>query len=186
LPLNHVNGNGNARNDNLPKDVLVDVRPLVPVRTTSVASSARKPVPALVTAAPCISESDVRDMQRLLSSATTADECRLIFDMYMARNGIPREPKAPVVPYPSPSPSVIKNTPYTGGEASLESSLVELFLGGSAALELASQLPLTQEPHLIDGLPVENDASDVGVPQNSDVTSGISIVHSHQAIPIQA
>ncbi|KDR84077.1 hypothetical protein GALMADRAFT_696063 [Galerina marginata CBS 339.88] len=185
LSPNHINGNGNARNDKVPKDVLVDVRPIVPVRTTSTASSARKPVPALVTAAPSIAESDVRDMQRLLSSATTADECRLIFDMYMARNGISREPKAPVVPYPSPSPSVIKHTPYTGGEASLESSLVELFLGGSAALELASQLPLAQETLETDGMPVENDVSGVGIPQNSDIPPGVSIIQNHQVIPVQ-
>jgi hypothetical protein len=184
--LNHVNSNGNARQDYVPKEVIADVRPLVPVRTTSVASPVRKPVPAVVsTVTPSISETDVRDMQRLLSSATTADECRLIFEMYMVRNGISREPKAPAVPYPSPSPSMAKHTPYAGGESSLESSLVELFLGGSAALELTSQLPLAQEPR-IDGLPVENGASEIDIPQKTVVPPGVSIIQTHQAIPIRA
>lgn len=182
---NHSIGNGSARYEYVPpnKEVLTDARPLVPVRTTSTTSPVRKPVPAIVPpVTPSISETDVRDMQRLLSSATTADECRLIFEMYMARNGILREPKAPAVPYPSPSPSVAKHTPYTGGETTLENNLVELFLGGSAAPELASQLPLAQEPR-IDGLPAENDATDASI---SRIPTDVSIIQNRQVIPIQA
>jgi len=82
-------------------------------------------------------------MQRLLSNATTADECRIILDMFMARNGIPREPKIQGVS--DPSPPVVKHTAYTGVEASLENSLVELFLGGS----FSSQTPPVQ---LLDGV----------------------------------
>ncbi|KAF8914298.1 hypothetical protein CPB84DRAFT_1721254 [Gymnopilus junonius] len=182
---NHSISHGNARNEFIPsaKEVLTDVRPLVPVRTTSVTPPVRKPVPTIVpTAGPSISEVDIRDMQRLLSSATTADECRLIFDMYMARNGIPREPKAPTAPYPSPSPSVAKQTLYTGGETPLEQSLVELFLGGSTAPERTSQPPSVQEPG-IDGLPAENDTSDASI---SRIPTGVSIIQNRQVIPIQA
>lgn len=178
------NGSVNGRDRPL-KDVLSDSQTIVPARSTSYASPARKPVPSISSsraspapspppafayappstsptppvqqgrpnqqhvqliqppkppksaarvqaplppepASSVISESDIRDMQRLLSSASTADECRLIFDMYLARNKIPREPE---VPYPSPSPSVVKANTHV--EKSLETSVVELFLGGS-------------------------------------------------------
>ncbi|PPQ66726.1 hypothetical protein CVT26_009527 [Gymnopilus dilepis] len=182
---NHSVGHGSARNEHAPpaKEILTEARPLVPVRTTSASSPVRKPVPAIVPpVTPSISETDVRDMQRLLTSATTADECRLIVDMFMVRNGIPREPKAPAVPYPSPSPSVAKHTPSSGGELTLENSLVELFLGGSAAPELASQLPSAQEAQepRIDGLPTENDTSDISR------TAGVSVIQHRQVIPLQA
>ena len=39
-----------------------------------------------------ISVSDLADMRRLLSAATNADECRLIVDMFLARNGVVSPP----------------------------------------------------------------------------------------------
>lgn len=144
-----VNGNGNAKNGYsvVPTN---DTLPVIPSRTTShPASPTRKPVPAIspsvtatdppaitpTIASQALSATDARDMQRLLSSATTADECRIIFDMFLARSGITGEPKAMVVPYPSPSPSLVKQSHYTVKETSLETSLVELLLGGSAVSE---------------------------------------------------
>jgi hypothetical protein len=114
-------------------------------------------------------------MQRLLASATTADECRLIFDMFMARNGIPKVPKAQVVPYPSPTPSVIKHASHAGTDTSLESSLVELFLGGLVVSEVAAQLPdPISEPG--DGLP---NSEKLGIAENTDILPETS------SIPVQ-
>ncbi|PPQ83130.1 hypothetical protein CVT25_003707, partial [Psilocybe cyanescens] len=187
LPSNRTNGNGSIRHDRVPKEVLTDVQPFVPVRTTSIPSPTRKPAPSVITAGlPAIPEPDVRDMQRLLANATTADECRLIFDMYMARNGIPRVPKASMVPYPSPSPSVVKHAPYVE-EATVENSLVELFLGGMAGPELPSEL-VHVEDEVIDGMPVQNDGS---ITANSHhdhniVSSDVSITPGPQTIPLRA
>lgn len=160
-----VSTNGNFRNDKPPpKEVLTDAHPVVPIRTFS-NPPIRKPVPSVVPApSPSISENDVRDMQRLLASASTADECRLIFDMFMARNGMPKAPKAQVVPYPSPTPSVVKHTARTSVDTVLESSLVELLLGGSAALDITAQQSQSIS-HSIDGLP-----QDAGHGQAQNIT----------------
>jgi hypothetical protein len=85
---------------------------------------------------PAITESDARDMQRLFMNATTADECRLILGMFMARNGLQLKPELREVISNSPSPA--ECTPYTGSEGYLESSLVELFLGGSSLSEFGA------------------------------------------------
>lgn len=154
-----VNGNGNTKNGYsvVPTN---DTLPIIPSRTTShPASPTRKPVPAIspsvMTTDPpattptitsqALSATDARDMHRLLSSATTADECRIIFDMFLARSGVAGEPKPMVVPYPSPSPSLVKQSHFTAKETSLETSLVELLLGGSAVSEVPPR-PRRQRP----------------------------------------
>lgn len=93
------------------------------------------PPPATVgvEAIPTIAEPDIRDMHRLLTNATTADECRLIFGMFMARNGIFLEPKQE---FSNQIPYLGSN--HTGLEACLESSLVELLLGNSTSFELVA------------------------------------------------
>lgn len=100
---------------------------------------------------PVVSEADLLDMQRLFASATTADECRLIFDMFMTRSKVglsqskASEPKEPKVPYPSPSPSLIKQSPkvrnVSVSDGSLEDSLVEMLLGGGPSV-----LPSAPQP----------------------------------------
>ena len=77
---------------------------------------------------PHVRYDDAREIHRLMSRATSADECRLIFDMFLAKSGIKVEPAdhggshslsqqfAPTVPH---------------ADASLEHSLVELLLGGT-------------------------------------------------------
>ena len=162
----HGNGpiNGHVKPTNVapskPQEAIVaDAQPIVSPRKISTSSTiSRKPVPAISTTyAPSITEPDLRDMQRLMENAGTADECRIILDMYMARSGISREPKPQAVPYPSPSPSVVKHTPYTDSENSLESSLVELLLGASPYTTLPSKQPEVPtsdgEATPVDGLP---------------------------------
>lgn len=111
--------------------------PNTPPRTTSqhhskpinkvLPSPAPAPAPA-----PAIVEQDVRDMQRLITNATTADECRLILGMFMARSGIFLDPK----PHGSTNHlPYVEHTPYAGAEASLENSLVEMLLDNSTLFE---------------------------------------------------
>lgn len=100
---------------------------------TSTAPS-RKPAPVYV-AAPSkshFSGTDAQDMHRLLSKATSADECRLLFDMFLARSGVSVGPTDYDIPYPSPSPSVASRTQVTQADAALEHSLIELMLGGDS------------------------------------------------------
>ncbi|KAF9478399.1 hypothetical protein BDN70DRAFT_879999 [Pholiota conissans] len=189
----HVHGNGNGsikseRTRTPVKETTSDAHIAhisTPIRTTS-NPPVRKPVPSVVPvvapvvappqpAAPVISENDVRDMQRLLASATTADECRLIFDMYLTRNGIPKVPKAQVAPYPSPAPSVVKHAPSTATDPSLEGSLVELFLGDLIASDVAPEIP-QPIPVPINGLP--GDAT-------NDFIENAGILPEKPSIPIQ-
>jgi len=104
-----------------------------PVRTPSIPSITRKPVPSANTIpTPSLGSNDIRAIERLLSNATTADECRLIFDMFLARNGISKD-QGPVTQYPSPPPSISRQSSGRLNDGALEGSLVELLLGGSDA-----------------------------------------------------
>jgi hypothetical protein len=102
--------------------------PISPKRTQP-----RKPAP-VYSAAPTnlhMCYDDIRDMHRLLSKATSADECRLILDMVLAKSGIKIEPThrdGPPLPSAPPSATAVEITP---ADVHLEHSLVELLLGGS-------------------------------------------------------
>ncbi len=111
------------------------ISPVIPPARKS--SQAPRPISKnFVKPGPAITESDARDMQRLFMNATTADECRLILGMFMARNGL--QLKSELREVISNSPSLAECTPYTGSEGYLERSLVELFLGGSNSSELGA------------------------------------------------
>ncbi|CAK5262909.1 unnamed protein product [Mycena citricolor] len=110
----------------------------------------RKPSPSPVATTPAstnaIADEDARDMRRLLSCASNVDECRLLFEMFLAKAGVsgaegnvPTTGRGFEVPYPSPSLSnddghQNKLIP-SAADASLELSLVELFLGGGGVFE---------------------------------------------------
>ncbi|KAJ7265494.1 hypothetical protein B0H12DRAFT_200736 [Mycena haematopus] len=107
--------------------------------TTPRRSAAPTPSPVR-TPAPAIAEDHARDMRRLLARATNADECRLLFEMFLAKAGVAIEPASYDVPYPSPSspdthPAASATRATTTAtrdptDVTLELSLVELFLGG--------------------------------------------------------
>ncbi|KAF8806272.1 hypothetical protein BYT27DRAFT_7102846, partial [Phlegmacium glaucopus] len=132
-PANQVNGN--TRNGHLPKEASSEPpHVLPPPRTVS-----RKAVPAIDSpSTPFFTEKDAKDMQCLFANATTADECRLIFDMFMARTGVAKRSTPETdAPYSSPlnhAPLVHSND----GEASIESTLVEFFLGDIATPDVIS------------------------------------------------
>ena len=136
--------NGNAKNGHSPKEVSPEApQPIWPTRTIS-----RKAVPSIVPIpvdpppTSFFTETDAKDMQRLFTNASTVDECRLIFDMFMTRSSAVKR-SAPEIdaPYPSPSPSLVQDAPVVQNcsveEALLiESTLVEFFLGDTPALDV--------------------------------------------------
>ncbi|KAH9948752.1 hypothetical protein B0H21DRAFT_211629 [Amylocystis lapponica] len=84
------------------------------------------------TPGPTITAADVDDLRRLLLVATTADECRLLTDMFFARNGFPyRTPPAVITPDTPPPTADVSRTQLETLNNDLERSLVELFLGGN-------------------------------------------------------
>jgi hypothetical protein len=80
----------------------------------------RKPVPT-----PLLTLGRVDELRRLMSSATNADECRVLTDMFLARIGFPIKRVGEEQPYPSPV-----SDPE---DTKMESSLVEILLGGSSS-----------------------------------------------------
>lgn len=127
--------NGNAEEETSPRPNKLSepskrAAPKATVQMTSPPSSAPRQlaVTAPAPVAPLVVEDQARDMRRLLAKATSADECRLILDMFLTKSGVALD-----VPYPSPSLSDAQATRERdrgSAEAALELALVELFLGG--------------------------------------------------------
>lgn len=68
-----------------------------------------------------------QSLRQLMSTATTADECRVLVDMFLARVGFPVDRSTDVDPYPSPISSVDPS------DADLECSVIEALLGGDSS-----------------------------------------------------
>ena len=132
----HINGYGNAKNGLSIREVRSEPQqtpPLSPVRSISHKVVPVNDPPPI----PFFTETDAKDMQRLLTHATTADECRLIFNMFMARSGMTEASVSEKTDTPYPSSSSIKNASAplvqsSVGEALIESTLIEFFLSGTA------------------------------------------------------
>ncbi|EIN10951.1 hypothetical protein PUNSTDRAFT_133012 [Punctularia strigosozonata HHB-11173 SS5] len=86
---------------------------------------------------PILSQQEAHDLRKLLSKAATADECRLLVDIFLGKSGVLNAPTANTdtdVPYPSPSPSVVRHRPQTPPkplsilEDDLQNSIVGLLL----------------------------------------------------------
>ncbi len=119
----------------------------LPSQTLTRSPSFRKPVPPITplvsppteTVQPAVrptpsgplSGSDAHEIHRLMSHAGSADECRLILDMFLARAGIRVEGAKPVTVALPPGGLSLNNSP-------LESTVVELFLGGESLQEIPS------------------------------------------------
>ncbi|OBZ70223.1 hypothetical protein A0H81_09784 [Grifola frondosa] len=76
-----------------------------------------------------LAAADVDDLRRLLSSATNADECRLLVDMFLAKNGFPSKATTPSVDTTQLSPPENMEKSECIND-SLERSIVALLLGG--------------------------------------------------------
>ncbi|KAF8345563.1 hypothetical protein F5887DRAFT_884708 [Amanita rubescens] len=119
----------------------------LPPQTLTRSPSFRKPVPPITplvsppteTVPPAVrptpsgplSGSDAHEIHRLMSHAGSADECRLILDMFLARAGIRVEGAKPVTVTLPPGGLSLNDSP-------LESTVVELFLGGESLQEIPS------------------------------------------------
>ena len=68
-----------------------------------------------------------RSLRQLMSTATTADECRVLVDMFLARAGFPIDRSIDADPYPSPISSTDPS------DVDLESSVIEALLGGESS-----------------------------------------------------
>jgi hypothetical protein len=68
-----------------------------------------------------------QSLRQLMSVATTADECRVLVDMFLARVGFPVDRSTDVDPYPSPISSTDPN------DVDLESSVIETLLGSDSS-----------------------------------------------------
>lgn len=68
-----------------------------------------------------------RNLRQLMSTATTADECRVLVDMFLARVGFPIDRSIDADPYPSPISSADPS------DIDLESSVIETLLGGDSS-----------------------------------------------------
>ena len=68
-----------------------------------------------------------QSLRELMSVATTADECRVLVDMFLARIGFPIDRSTNADPYPSPISSTDPS------DIDLESSVIETLLGGGSS-----------------------------------------------------
>lgn len=129
-------------------------------RTASGATSpARKPVPPLYPASATaktgssVSDDDLREMRRLFTKATSAEECRLILDLFLAKSGVTVEQADYENPYPSPSSDHQhgpgqSNSSSNASDASLEKAMVEMLLGGGPMPDLTGPRKLRSKRNI--------------------------------------
>ena len=79
-----------------------------------------------------------QSLRQLMSMATTADECRVLVDMFLARVGFPINRSTDVDPYPSPISSTDPS------DIDLESSVIETLLGGDSSSGPSTVIHSTQ------------------------------------------
>lgn len=95
-----------------------------------------------------------QNLRELMSMATTADECRVLVDMFLARVGFPVDRSTNENPYPSPISSAEPS------DVDLESSVIETLLGGGSSSGTSTA---TQSPQLSEaGQESEVETSDTG------------------------
>ena len=130
-----------ASNDNIifqrppanpPSDLTVDIvaPALIPVTI--------QPPSAPEDVKPSLSAADAQSLRQLMSTATTADECRVLVDMFLARVGFPIDRSTNVDPYPSPISSTDQS------DIDLESSVIETLLGGDSPTSPSTAIHSTQ------------------------------------------
>ena len=104
--------------------------------TVEVVAPAPAPVPLPVTNQPpspsqgiemSLNAAHAQSLRQLMSMATTADECRVLVDMFLARVGFPINRSTDMDPYPSPISSTDPS------DIDLESSVIETLLGGDSS-----------------------------------------------------
>jgi hypothetical protein len=140
--------NGYKKNANkLQPDPTADMRNGIDARHSSGASK-RLPVQPNHAATEARESSQLslehtREMHRLFLTASTADECRLILEMFLAKAGIAVDPSAKDIPL-TPLPSPLTSKPVASDQE-LEQMLVEALLGSGHD---GKSFPQTIEPEV--------------------------------------
>jgi len=178
-----VNGDASATYSSLdtPQNRVAKIAAASPTKPVSPTRfQARKPAP-VYGAPPAglnVRHEDARDIHHLMSRATSADECRLIFDMFLAKSGIKVEADGGGSS-PLPPAAAVRITP---ADTPLEHSLVELLLGGAepvsefgvheqqASEESKAPAVLTPRGH------------GIGTPDESSSTTEISMLGSDRRL----
>lgn len=110
--------------------VLDAAAPINARRSSLLRSTSEKGVAAEPPIEPAFTAEQAQDLRRLLSVATTADECRLLVDMFLIKSGFSLPPTKDEVPAPAPSPEVEEAaTKIEAFNSDMERSLVGLLLG---------------------------------------------------------
>ena len=87
---------------------------------------------------PSLDVTHAQSLRQLMSMATTADECRVLVDMFLARVGFPIDRSTNMDPYPSPISSTDPS------DVDLEGSVVETLLGGDSSSDPSTTFHSTQ------------------------------------------
>jgi len=128
-----------ARADTITSDEKIAVRRPTPTPPPKITVEVAPPVPASlpVTVRPAsppsqriespLNAAHAQSLRQLMSMATTADECRVLVDMFLARVGFPIDRSTNIDPYPSPISSTDPS------DIDLESSVIETLLGGDSS-----------------------------------------------------
>ena len=139
----------------VPTSLPVTIQPPSPPRSTELSLNA----------------AHAQNLRDLMSMATTADECRVLVDMFLARVGFPIDRSTNENPYPSPISSADPS------DVDLESSVIETLLGGGSS---SSTSTATQSPQLSEaGQGSEVETSDAGA---CDEAIGSPVRHSPSRI----
>jgi hypothetical protein len=121
--------------DTITSDEKIVFRRPTPTPPTKVVDEAVAPAPLPVTIRPpsplqrtelSLDAIHAQNLRQLMSTATTADECRVLVDMFLARVGFPVDRSTNADPYPSPVSSTDPS------DVELEGSVIETLLGGGS------------------------------------------------------
>lgn len=124
--------------DSIASDDKIMFQRPAPIQPTKIVieAVAPNPAPLSVTIRPpspsqrvesSLNAAHAQSLRQLMSMATTADECRVLVDMFLARVGFPIDRSTNVDPYPSP----ISTTDPS--DIDLESSVIETLLGSDSS-----------------------------------------------------
>lgn len=150
-----------ASSDTVASDVKIVLRRPAPTPqkniSVEVAAPASLPVTIRPPSAPSqdigssLNAAHAQSLRQLMSMATTADECRVLVDMFLARVGFPIDRSTDVDPYPSPISSADPS------DIDLEGSVIETLLGGdsSSGPSTATHSAQLSEAGQVDGSEVE-------------------------------
>ena len=133
---------------------------------TSLPVTIRSPSPPSQHIESSLNATHAQNLRQLMSTATTADECRVLVDMFLARVGFPIDRNTNVDPYPSPISSTDPS------DVDLESSVIETLLGGDSSSSPSTPVHSSQPSEAFQADESEVGTSD-GDTGDEDVSSSI-------------